>query len=152
MLLKFNNPSQTIAYSHYAARKIKISQKPPGITHYVRVWINLYDSDKVLTSKGVNSTFVNLIHAIDSRVLKLSRNILKKEYSIDTHGIHDCFLCNLKDAGIVIRVYNQQLMENNKLNIENILEGYTYPEEVRKALRDIKNIEWHPSPYSLMPT
>lgn len=150
--MSFRNPTHTISYAHYNPRPVRISQKPPGVPGYVRTDINIYDTNDVITHKGGSSTFVNLIHAIDSRALLQTRYSLKKTHDINTHGIHDCFLCNTNDVYRVIATYNRTLLENSKLDIEVVLEGYAYPEEVRTALQTAKKIKTYPSPFCLMPT
>lgn len=111
---KFKTILRNIEYSCPEEQEIRIKHKNINTTFKV-------DSEKDSYEKKLKSSFVNIIHSLDSEICVLTRIDLLEKYDIKTLSIHDCWIIHINNYKKCLECYNNNLKKLLYINIKDII-------------------------------
>ena len=137
--ISMNTLIKEIQYTIPKEKKIKIKAKEVNISFTT-------ESEKPDLLKIKKSTFVNIMHNLDSECCLETRTNLKKLYNINSLSIHDNFIIDINNYERCVKEYNKQLERIYKTDIFKILPDFknvlthNYCND-KKTLENIKKLE-----------
>lgn len=115
------NDETTIIKSLIKSIEYSCPQKKRVVIKTNKIYTEFYtDSDKPSILKKRKSTFVNIIHTLDSEICIMTRNNLLNK-GIYTLSIHDCFITHINNYKELLNEYNKNLFYIYKLSILDII-------------------------------
>lgn len=137
---KFKTLLKDVEYSCPKRNKYFIKS---GRKKNISISINI-DSDKRSFEKKIKSSFVNIIHSLDSEICMLTRQILIDRYNIKSLSIHDCFIINVNDYKKCLESYNESLNKIMDISIDKVIdiknEEY-WDQSLKNSLKDDSNLK-----------
>ncbi len=133
---EFNTLLKRLSYSCPQGMKININFKNINSSFNT-------DSQSSSYEKKIRSSFVNIIHSLDSEICILTRIKLLKEFNINSLSIHDCFLVHINDYEKCLYSYNSSMSKILDLNLDQIINN------IYKNKDEFLN-KWKPIYYSYL--
>lgn len=111
---EFRTLLKKIEYSCPKEKSVHIRYKDINTSFFI-------ESDKLSYEKKMRSSFVNIIHSLDSEVCILTRISLLKELEVQSLSVHDCFLVHINNYEKCVEYYNKSMFQIFDLNIDLLI-------------------------------
>ena len=111
---EYNTINKKISYSCPKEKIININSNKKHISFSI-------DSEKKSFENKKKSSFVNIIHSLDSELCINTRIDLLNKYNIKSKSIHDCFIIHINHYEKCLECYNDNLYKIYNFNINKII-------------------------------